>query len=282
MKGRTVGIFLLLAIVATGAAYAEPSVPDCCAATTLSSEEASRLEERQTQDLLSTEWGRAFASVESLRTAFARPRPLTIDELQTFRGRQSAELETVVASGAWTVWKRILFFIPDRFLDCVDMVTFGVGIGIGLGAEVHITRWAALGAGAEGDLALFWYYNRNLTPPIPAFALLAAFGPYQAYTIGFAGAGTGWSQGHPGAGTQLFRKSGVFSVNDEMVQEGWSDPYGVGVGWAAEIHPIEIADFVVGLVTFGFVDTRILHALRGSGLNGSRSEARAASGDAAS
>ncbi|MBN1866399.1 hypothetical protein JW916_03810 [Candidatus Sumerlaeota bacterium] len=159
------------------------------------------------------------------------------------------------------VWKRILLFLPDRILDCADMVTFGAGIGIGLGAEAHATRWAGLGMQGHGEVGIHWYYNRNLTPLIVDYASLIVFGPFQAYAVGFAGAGTAWSRGRPGTGTQTFDEGGLFSLDDSIVQDGWWDPWGIGAsvflvfaGVEAEVHPIEIADCVVGLVTFGFVD----------------------------
>jgi len=220
----------------------------------LSADEVPALKEQEAMDLLSTNWGRVFAQVEALRVVFVKPTPLDNKEYQTLCNLYDASLEKVVAAGAWAVWKRILFFLPDRLLDCLDMVSGGVGIGGGLGAEVHVTRWAGLGLGAQAALGMLWYYNRNLTPPIPMYAVLAIAGPFQAYSIGTVGAGTGWTKGRPGAGGKAYNKAGMFSRDDKMVKDGWSDPFGVGVGWAAEIHPIEVADFFVGLFTAGFVD----------------------------
>jgi len=208
---------------------------------------------RQETDVVESDWGKTAREVSRVRLRFPDAVALSDADAAHLASLSDPSLDEVAASGAWTVWRRIILFIPDRILDAVDMVSGGVGVGPGIGGEVHVTRWASLGLGVQAGIAGLWYYNRNLAIA-PVFGASASFGPWQAYSAGFVGAGTGWTKGRPGAGGKWYTKAGMFSMEDRMVQDGWSDPWGVGAGWAAEIHPIEVADFVTGLVTVGFVD----------------------------
>ncbi len=46
----------------------------------------------------------------------------------------------------WPAWQRVLWYIPNRALDALDIVKANIGIGPGFGAEVYITRnlWAGV------------------------------------------------------------------------------------------------------------------------------------------
>lgn len=153
--------------------------------------------------------------------------------------------------------RRALWFFPDRIIDALDMVTFETGI-VGLGADVHVTQWATLGAHMEAAFgSVWWNYNRNLGFG-PRYAMILRFGPWHSYNMKMFGVGLGWDKGWPGAGAIRLRKRGVFSVDDKIVQYGWVDPWAIGArffGWGTvDLHPIEVADFITGLLTIGFID----------------------------
>jgi hypothetical protein len=222
----------------------------------LAADELARLAERQEADLQSTAWAKAFDEISLWRAACPKAAPLSVGESQSLEQRHDAALDDTVALGESSAGRRILWFIPDRIVDCLDMVSAGFLFGPMAGAEAHLTRWASLGAHAGVGGGPLWYYNRNLA--LAAYiGALACIGPLQTYMIYEPGFGTGWTQGRPGVGVKHWMKKGAFSLDDDMVRDGWVDPWGVGgmfFYWTAEIHPIEIADFVAGLFTLGFVD----------------------------
>ncbi|NQU45418.1 hypothetical protein HQ520_19220 [bacterium] len=244
MRSAIAGLLMMCVVLMAAVTLGAPQgVP-------LSDAESLALAARESAAVAAADWGQAMAAVADLRKAFAPARPLSSDEMARFALAEDASLGDLLAGG---VARRILLFIPDRILDVLDVLSLSVGIPIGLGFEAHVTRWVSVGIGGSGAIALHWSYNRNLALA-PVGGAWLSLGPLAFYSLSYAGLGTGWSQGRPGGGGQSFNKFGIFSIQDEMVQEGWTDPFGVGVGHILEIHPIEIADFVVGLVTLGFVD----------------------------
>lgn len=220
-----------------------------------SGSEIATLEARQEADLDASDWGEAFAEVRRMRDIFVAPRPIGAAEAQILESQVDPQLGKVVAMGDGSVGQRILFFLPDRILDTLDTVSFIVPVVVfWVPLEVHITRYASLGVDANVGITLSWLYNRNL-PLMFWFGAAASAGPYHLYNRGFGGGGTGWTEGRPGWGKKRYIKAGMFSPDDEMARDGWQDPWGIGAGyWWFDIHPIEIADLVAGLLTFGFAD----------------------------
>jgi hypothetical protein len=49
-----------------------------------------------------------------------------------------------------------LLYLPNRFLDALDLVHVGLHMGIGIGAELHFTRYGRLGAIAMVDMGVAW------------------------------------------------------------------------------------------------------------------------------
>ncbi len=245
----SVGVFVLL----LGTVFATTITPQ-----PLSKTEISTLQQEEDESLQVTEWGDYVKNMEQFQKNVQEPQPLGTTEITFLMKQTDGEtLGNFVGLGERNTWRCILLFIPDRILDALDMVSGGVAVlGVGVGAEVHVTRYASLGAGAQAMVLpnLFWYYNRNLMTTAYATGVIASGGPYQDYILKFFGVGTGMDKGRPGAGRKVFRKAGMFSKQDKMCQEGWMDPWGIGFGWALELHPVEIADFFAGLFTVGFVD----------------------------
>jgi len=159
---------------------------------------------------------------------------------------------------------RLVYFLPDRLLDALDIGSFGVGIGYGFDIHQQITcRFHVPTLGAYQTINfLNWYHRRNLclcTRGEAEFGL----GPFVLYHSGFMGAGTGWDQGRPGAGLKTYADVGMGGPSDAVHQEGFRDPWAIGGHYGPfivsprvefEIHPSEVVDFIVGTLTFGRVD----------------------------
>ena len=171
-----------------------------------------------------------------------------------------APAEAASAGGGHAV-ARVLLFLPDRLMDALDVVSVGVGLGFGFDVNVHVTRFVHAPA-----LGIYWVISpvqwrcgRNLSASFDQEFELG-LGPLVMYKSEFFGAGTNWG---PDAEKE-FTKLGLASLRDPMLAERFRSPWAVGaavgplalvpVRAEAEVHPEQIADFIVGLVTLGFVD----------------------------
>jgi hypothetical protein len=159
---------------------------------------------------------------------------------------------------------RILFFLPDRTLDLLDTVSFGVGIGAGF--DVHQQATCSLHLPTLGTYRSFnflnWYHKRNLcmcTREETEFGLLFL----SVYRSEFFGAGTGWNEGSAGSGLKDYAQIGLASADHPIHKEKFRDPWAIGAHYGPlllsprlelEIHPTEIVDFLLGTLTFGAVD----------------------------
>ncbi|MFT5286648.1 MAG: hypothetical protein ACI8TQ_002818 [Planctomycetota bacterium] len=116
---------------------------------------------------------------------------------------------------------QILLYIPNRLVDAIDMVHFGVGVAIPVGVDVRITKWGQLALQAGVGVGI-GYDDRSHSPAWASASATAAFGPFRT------GAGTGSAP----------------SVGDWEI--------GVGLpGMKIAIDLAEIVDFVLG---FLFID----------------------------
>ena len=193
--------------------------------------------------------------VDVIQSSVAEPQRLTTVEVDALEAAGSEALEQTVAFGDRSAGTRIALYIPNRIVDFLDCVSGMAGLGGQLGLEFHITRWVGLGLGVRGSLLnVYWYFCRNLGFSVYDIGAFAVGGPFQAYYMDLFGAGLNWIDGRPDNGRVVFSKAGPFSLADESVRQGYTDPWGIGFGWTAEFHPVEAADFIVGLVTFDFVD----------------------------
>lgn len=51
----------------------------------------------------------------------------------------------------------VAMYLPNRIVDALDIVHFGVGVGPGIGLELHPTRYARLGADAAASFGWGWF-----------------------------------------------------------------------------------------------------------------------------
>jgi hypothetical protein len=144
---------------------------------------------------------------------------------------------------AW--YAHVLWYIPDRILDALDVFSFDVHGGFGLWVDAHATRAAQISAGARSVGGFGWHNNRSLglqTQAQAGFSLLP-FGVegYSALRAGTSGLDAGtWSE------------SGLHNPTSTIYAD-YKDYWAVGggatllfFGAEADIHPIQVFDFVVG------------------------------------
>jgi hypothetical protein len=147
------------------------------------------------------------------------------------------------------LYERLLWYLPDRVLDALDIISFDVHMGFGLFVDLHATRAAQLGLGFRTVGGVGWHDHRSLgiQTQVQASANVLAFGreSYDAYLVGTSEVRAGrWSV------------SELHAPTSELYQE-YKDYWAIGAGVTAlwvgadvDIHLLEIFDFAVGWFTF--------------------------------
>lgn len=147
---------------------------------------------------------------------------------------------------------RLLFYLPDRAFDLLDLVSFDVHLGIGAFANVHATRAAQVGAGLRTKIGVGLHNPRSIGLANEAEVGVAALA---LGSEAFSGA----SVGIPG---------GLALASDSMAGMHWPsgtvyrtyrDYWALGasltagfVGFEFDFHPIQIFDFIGGIVLIDF------------------------------
>ena len=147
---------------------------------------------------------------------------------------------------------RILLYLPDRIFDLLDIVSIEGRSGLGGGAEVHLTRAGQLGLEAAYSLSLGWFDHRALGGRYQVFTT-AEIGPYASRYLLIGGGSTA------GVHLVLDQSNGTDTPHLPLYQE-FRDYWAVGAsamaivyGVAADVHPVEIADFLAGFVLLDFL-----------------------------
>lgn len=146
-------------------------------------------------------------------------------------------------------WTRVAWWLPERLLDLLDVVSFDLRMGYGLSADVHLTRAAALGAGSAASLGFGWHEQRSLGVRVAQ---------HSGWRLGSAGGGFDWGF-DMGTGERQVggarREAGARP--DDLMHQEWRDYWSLGasahallVGVEVDLHPVELADFFGGLVGF--------------------------------
>ena len=143
---------------------------------------------------------------------------------------------------------RVVRYLPDRLSDLLDIVSIDAHSGAGAFADIHATRAAQIAGGARvvGGLGSYAPGN-NLGFQLQADAGLFFMGLGQQRFTGFsAGPGGVFS------GTATLR--GVQRPGDRFYQD-FRDYWSIGAsgtagffGGGVELHPVQLLDFLLGLV----------------------------------
>ncbi|RKY22412.1 MAG: hypothetical protein DRQ55_01245 [Planctomycetota bacterium] len=141
------------------------------------------------------------------------------------------------------------WYLPDRLLDILDLVSFDVHFGLGAYVDVHATRIVKADLGVRNVAGVGWHNHRSLGILNQADAT-AGFMPFgtRAYTATQAGTS--------GVQTGSWSLAGMHEPTDDLYKEfvdywaaGASATAGI-VGVSVDLHPIEAFDMLAGWALF--------------------------------
>ncbi len=153
---------------------------------------------------------------------------------------------------------RAALYLPDRILDLMDVVTVGVHVGPGAFVDVHATRAVQASGGARSTGGVGLHEGRSLGTKGQAEAGLTviALGA-QTYAGGLVGTS--------GAASVVDSLAGMHQPSDRLYQE-IRDYWAVGasatvgaVGFEADVHLLQIADFLTGWVGIDYLHDDFAH-----------------------
>ena len=147
---------------------------------------------------------------------------------------------------------RALFYVPDRVMDVLDLVTFDVHLGFGLFANVRATRAMQAGAGFRSTLGVGLHEQRSLgvanESEIGAHGAMLGLGTMSGVAVGVPARATS------GSGSI----AGVHTPYQPIYQE-YRDYYAFGAsatalffGVSVELHPLQVLDFAGGFLLLDF------------------------------
>jgi hypothetical protein len=148
---------------------------------------------------------------------------------------------------------KLVLYIPNRIVDCVDMFSVGLGFGPVLKVEVRATRAIAFGGGVGASTKMVKAINRQY-----------GFGLESGWDLTFLMIGI--EDRELTDTTRLLKKyyqdySGIALPGERIYDfyQGQRDYWEIGLDLAAlvelnvALHPVEIADFITG---FFFIDLK--------------------------
>lgn len=149
--------------------------------------------------------------------------------------------------------EKLLLYLPNRVLDCIDVFTVNVGAGPILEGQMMATRAANVGFGIGKSYMMYWDYNRQF-----------GFGVDEGYYWSLITIGE--EDKTRTAATSLIKEfrevvSGVQAPTERNYRfpDGPRDYWQIGgalgglILGQVYIHPVEIADVVLG---FFFIDIK--------------------------
>ncbi|HCE42385.1 MAG TPA: hypothetical protein DET40_02410 [Lentisphaeria bacterium] len=147
----------------------------------------------------------------------------------------------------YSIAKTVVMYLPNRIIDILDIVTMDVGAGASFGAEARITRWLQFG----GMTIDRYFVGKNCSRQFGGgyeagwnyeMFCLDAEAKYVDYTFG--------SMNKYVVKRKPFGLADLGENTFEKSRDFWE--IGANAGWMVSmgvaIHPVEIADFLAGLV----------------------------------
>jgi hypothetical protein len=153
---------------------------------------------------------------------------------------------------------RALLWIPDRLLDLLDVVTVGVHLGTGAFADAHVTRAVQVGAGfrTTGGLGVHDHRSIGMKSQAEAGLTVIAIGAHS-----YAGAliGTSGTRGSADSSKGIHRPSApLYQQFRDYWALGANATAGI-VGVEVDFHPLQLADFLAGIIGFDFLNDDLAH-----------------------
>lgn len=145
-------------------------------------------------------------------------------------------------------WERILWYIPDRIADFLDIFSVTITTGPHWGASAWITRAGQVTAFGGGSVGLGYFQKRNIGLKAEASGEIG-LGPIVPTVIGGSRAGSN--------GVDFVLTKDIWHKPSDDLYEHYRDYWGVGakvglaiIGFEIEIHPVEIFDFGAGFFLY--------------------------------
>ncbi len=147
---------------------------------------------------------------------------------------------------------RLILYAPDRVFDLLDLVTFDVHVGVGAYANLHATRAVQAGGGLRTKIGAGLHDQRSigLANEAELGVAVLALG-----TQSFSGASVGLPGGLAVGADSM---AGMHWPSDDLYQT-YRDYWAVGASFTAglvglefDFHPIQIFDFLGGLLFIDF------------------------------
>lgn len=151
------------------------------------------------------------------------------------------------------VLSKMALYLPNRFMDALDIVTFSVGVGPVVKAELYATRAFAFGAGVGAEVMAVKDCNRQYGVCREAgYAMsFAMFNKVNMTRDGQSRLVVPFvidEDGFPSPNDRLYE---FYSGARDYWAFGGS--LALGIAGTLAIHPIEIADFITGIF---FIDLK--------------------------
>ena len=152
------------------------------------------------------------------------------------------------------VTEKLLLYVPNRFMDALDMFSLSLGAGLEARAEVRATRFLDYGAGIGPSVRLIKGYNRQY-----------GIGFESGYNMNFTNL-TDESRTRVDSTRSVIDYAESYTglvwpgMNIYEPQTGARDYWEIGgdlallVGVHLGFHPVECADFFTGLVGYDLKD----------------------------
>ena len=147
---------------------------------------------------------------------------------------------------------KALLYLPDRLLDLMDVVSFGVHFGIGAFADAHATRVLQVAAGfhSSGGVGVHEQRSLGIKSQSEAGLTLVAVGA-SSFTTGLMGTSGRRGGADDFAGLHKPDMPAYQTVRDYWAI-GANATAGI-VGAEVEFHPLQLADFLAGWVGVDFL-----------------------------
>ncbi len=146
---------------------------------------------------------------------------------------------------SWT--DRLILYIPNRFVDFLDIGDASVGLGPTLKAKLWATRYVAFGAGFGGSAKLIKAYNRQYGAALEQ--------GWNASFLMLSAEDTEMYETTRDVQKYFLYHTGIPQINDS-VYNFWTGPrdiFSIGAQLAVlldlelQVHPFEAIDFLAGI-----------------------------------
>ncbi len=144
--------------------------------------------------------------------------------------------------------ERVLWYLPDRIFDIIDMFTIEINVGYQIGAGVWATRAVQVVAYTGATIGGGFYQKKQYGYRAEAsFELM--IGPVGVSAVSGIRAGTG--------GIDYTSRSTFLHTPGKPIYQEYRDYWAIGakvgifvIGLEFEVHPLEIFDFLAGIILF--------------------------------